>query len=170
VPSTWQANWAGYSFHPQRGFAVWAGALWKVPKVFCAGAPTANDGRTARAAVWVGLWGGPNTKQGIGNAWLPQAGTVSHCQIARKFPPAYNASAQMYHAGGCNIPGDSSCYPQTLGLSVQYGDRMDGEVEYHFVGQGVHAGEYQFAYYIADITRGAQDSGILYTAPRCAAV
>ena len=71
----------------------------------------------------------------------------------------------MYHAGGCNIPGDSGCYSQTLGLSVQYGDRMDGEVEYHFVGQGVHAGEYQFAYYIADITRGTQDSGMLYTAP-----
>jgi len=165
VPATWQANWAGYSFHPSRGFVAWAGALWTVPKVSCTGAPTAEDGRTARVAVWVGLWGGPNTSQGIGDAWLPQVGTASHCQISSGFTPAYNATAQMFHQGGCNVQGDNSCKPQTLGLSVQYGDRIDAEVEYHFVGQGQHGGEYQFEYYIADLTRGTQDNGILYTAP-----
>lgn len=163
VPATWQANWAGYSLHPASGFVSWAGAVWTVPKVDCATAPTGDDSRTARAAVWVGLWGGPNTGQGLADAWLPQVGTVSHCQVGQSVPPAYNATVQMFHVGGCDVPGDSGCTPQVIDLPVQYGDRIDAEVEYHGTGHGINAGEYAYQYFIADVTSGAQQSGVLYT-------
>jgi hypothetical protein len=162
-----QPNWAAYSWHPQAGYVTYAGALWKVPKVNCSNAPTATDGRHARAAVWVGLWGGPNANNGLQDeksAWLPQVGTTSQCQIDKNFTPAYIAVAQMFHDGGCNVPGDNGCTPQTLSMNVNYNDSMDAEVEYGFTGTGIHAGEYKFNYFLYDITTGAQVTGSLYTA------
>jgi Peptidase A4 family len=155
-----QPNYAGYSWHPKKGFVTYSGSLWKIPKVDCSKAPTGSDGRHARAAVWVGLWGGPSTA----NAWLPQVGTVSRCQIDKSFPPAYVAFAQMYHNGGCKVAGDNGCKPQNLSMSVSPGDKMDGEVEYSGVGSGNHRGEYKFTYFLYDITTGMQDTGTLYTA------
>jgi hypothetical protein len=159
-----QPNYAGYSWHPGKGFVDYAAALWKVPKIDCAKAPTGNDGRHARAAVWVGLWGGPNTRAGIKASWLPQVGTVSFCQISKNFTPGYVAFAEIAHDGVCNVPGDNKCKEQTLSLSVHPGDQVDGDVEYSGVGTGVHAGEYEFDYFIYDINTGDQSSGLLYTA------
>ncbi len=158
-----QPNYAGYSWHPRKGFVTYAGALWTIPKVDCSKAPTGSDGRHARAAVWVGLWGGPSIK----NAWLPQVGTVSHCQVDKNFPPAYIAFAQIFHHGGCKVAGDNGCKPQVLSIQVNPGDKMDGEVEYAGVGSGNHRGEYEFTYFIYDITTGKQDTGSCFRRRLC---
>jgi hypothetical protein len=72
--STIQASqyWAGVSAYPNNGDVTDVEASWKVPKVSCAA------GSYARAAVWVGLWGGL-TSIDDKTAWLPQIGTDSQC-------------------------------------------------------------------------------------------
>jgi hypothetical protein len=157
-------NYAGYSWHPTKGFVVWATSLWNVPKIDCDKAPNGNDARHARVAVWVGIWGGPNTNKALKNAWLPQVGTISNCQISKSVTPSYTAVAQMEHFGGCNVPGDAGCMPQTLSLQVRPEDLMNSQIAYEGAGTGIHAGEYKFAYVIIDERTGKSSSGVLYTA------
>jgi hypothetical protein len=67
-----QQRWVGVSAYPNSGYVTDVEGSWIVPKVSCGAGPN------ARAAVWVGMWGGiTSIEDNI--AWLPQIGTDSQC-------------------------------------------------------------------------------------------
>jgi hypothetical protein len=75
-------NYAGYAAYPSAGYVHKVQAIWSVPSISCPprGVP--------RAAAWVGMWGGTAS---INNqtAWLPQIGTVSHCDKGKALYVAF---------------------------------------------------------------------------------
>jgi hypothetical protein len=148
--------YAGYSASPSQGTVSFAQANWTVPAITSCKA-NSSPRYESDVAVWAGLWGGPNTPDGIANAWLPQAGTVSGCtRVFGGETNSYQAVEQIY-----NSTKGSNGYTPLFGVNA--GDHMYSHVEYIGPGTGSHAGELRFWYYIKDLTTSTRASGYLYT-------
>lgn len=139
-------TYAGWSVHPQFGEAWEAAAHWTVPAVTCSATPLTRPWIRSRAAMWVGTWGTPTNT----SAWLPQVGTVSQCNDGGA-SKNYYAFYQMYHPNGA---------PQTqLGMTIKPGDKIYAYILY----DGLSSGALTFQYWIQNLSRNTQASGIIKT-------
>ena len=136
-------NYSGYSVHPEgAGLLTIAAANWTVPKVDCG---RYADHDEPRAAVWVGLWGNLKSIKD-GTAWLPQAGTISQCNIDPSIPfssPYYFAFWEI--ASG---PKEQGNKPQPILMLVHPGDKISAAVEFDGAGPN---GTWEFQLTVFDI-------------------
>ena len=140
-----------------------ANATWKVPSISpvqCYGNLFADP----RAAVWVGLWGSsPSSK----NAWLPQVGTVSVCNVDKPSGRNYHAGPNYWavwemetnDSSGGAVQGKvkyGNGQQKISSMTIEPGDTMNGTVEY----EGTLGSDLVFNFHLIDSTRtkpGAPD-------------